>query len=236
MRRNVLIVSPDAGLRGTIEECLRPFGLLIRMLPAGDRESVTQRLAEQRVDLAVLDLDEPTLEGFAVAGLLVRSHPELPILALVRAGSPHPFRNGGDRRLRMVAKPVDPAQLPEIVLDMLPSAPHGRLTGVTAAGLMQLLALEAWSGVLVLDSPAGTGRLVIERGELIDADAHGERGEEAVYRIVEALSRPETEILIEQIAAPVERTIHRPLDGVLLDAVRRHDESLRAGPRGGAVS
>jgi CheY-like chemotaxis protein len=229
--KTILILEPDPYIRDSLLESLASYPDL-RVVAAAEVQTADRLLDEAQVDLVVVDLGSDLLDGFLVAARLVRTLPEVPVILLTREGAPQVSRELEENHLRVLRKPIELGRFREHVLALLASSPRGRLTGISAAGILQLLSLEARSGVLILVTSAGSGRLIIHEGQLVDAEAMGARGEEAVFRIADALSRPESEIVLEQLVGPVERTIHRPLNGVLLEAARRRDEGLRAGARG----
>ena len=233
MRKTILILERDGWLRGILQESLVSLNSEVRVVAAEAPEAACRLVDEAQVDLVVLDLGADHLDGFVVAARLLRALPEVPLIILTRDGAPQLSSELEERHLRALRKPVDAARLREHLLALLTRWPRGRLTGISAAGILQLLSLEARSGVLILNTAAGTGRLVIHEGQLVDAEARGARGEEAVFRISDALSRPETELVFEDLLGPFERTIHRHLEGMLLEAARRRDELEREGAAGG---
>jgi DNA-binding response OmpR family regulator len=236
MRKTILILERDSWLRGVLQESLEALSAEVGVIVAATPEAACQLVDEAQVDLVVLDLGAEHLDGFVVAARLLRTLPELPLIILTRDGAPQLSSELEERHLRTLRKPIDPERLREHALALLARSPRGRITGISAAGILQLLSLEARSGVLVLNTAAGSGRLVIHEGQLVDAEARGARGEEAVFRIADALSRPETELIFEDLLGPFERTIYRHLEGVLLEAARRRDELEREGAAGGETA
>ncbi|NPA06396.1 MAG: DUF4388 domain-containing protein [Chloroflexi bacterium] len=76
---------------------------------------------------------------------------------------------------------------------------------------------------VVLDTPQGLWTLYVEDGRVVHAEGpHGERGEDAVAT---ALVRREGTFHLEPGRLPATRTIQRPWNAVLLDALRRLDEA-----------
>jgi DNA-binding response OmpR family regulator len=238
VRKTTLILQGDAMLRETLSAALSPLEDELQVVAVGDLEQARRLLETRRVDLAVVDLAAPFLDGFILATSLLRSQPAVPVLALTRDGAPQLSPELDERHLRTLRKPVDPLRLREEVLSLAARSPRGRLTGVSAAGVLQLLNMESRSGVLVVDTPTGRCRLTVEDGQLLDAEGLDARGEEAVFRIAGALAQAESELVLEDLVGPVERTIHRSLDCVLLEAARRCDERLLAARRqpGGATA
>jgi CheY-like chemotaxis protein len=229
MRKNLIIVAPDARLRAALLECLAPCSHEVHAVAVADRTAAARLLAERRADLLVTDLSAPLMDGFVAACELLRSAPEVPVLALTHEAAPQVSTDLA-ASLRVLRKPLDLERFREQVLDLLRQAPRGRLSGVSLSGFLQLLSLEARSGVLYVDGGSGLGRLVVSHGELVDARVNELRGEEAAFRILETFAHRQCEILVEELAEPVERSIATPLMSLLLEAARRHDHFVREAP------
>lgn len=77
--RTVLVVDDDEFLRGSMVRTLEKHGY--RVLEAGDAFTARKAMAEaERVDLVVMDLVLPGLEGREAANLLLARDPEVRIL------------------------------------------------------------------------------------------------------------------------------------------------------------
>jgi DNA-binding NarL/FixJ family response regulator len=223
MRKNLIIVEPDPVLRAALLESLAPCSRELNPIAVADRAAAARLMAECRADLLVTDLGAPLMDGFVAACQLLRAAPEVPVLALAHQAAPQVSADLG-ANLRILRKPVDLDHFREQVMELLQRAPHGHLSGVSLSGFLQLLNMEARSGVLYLESSGGLGRLVVYEGELVDARTGATRGEEAAFRILEDFSRRQCEILVEELVEPVERTIGTPLMSLLLESARRHDD------------
>jgi len=225
MRKIVLIVEPEAHLREALVESLAPFDSEILPVAVADRGAAARVLEEHRVDLLVADLGCSLMDGFVTARQLLQLTPDVPVLALAREAAPQLSEDLGVA-LRLLPKPIDLTRFRDSVLLQLERAPRGHLSGVSIVGFLQLMEAEERSGVLVVDTQGGGGRLVVCDGELVDAESTGKRGEEAVFHIVQTLEESGGEIWVEKLVEPVHRTIQARLGWLLLEAARRRDEQL----------
>ena len=118
-------------------------------------------------------------------------------------------------------KPFNFQTLADTVRQTLARTSKGHLTGISLLGFLQLLNFEKKSCTLTVTSGDRSGRIHVSEGELINADLERLQGESAIFSI---LSWDDCEIEIS-VPQHVERLIHRPLHGVILEAARDLDES-----------
>jgi hypothetical protein len=111
---------------------------------------------------------------------------------------------------------------------MLADAMAGRLDQMGMFELLQTLEFNKKSGTLELfGTEDGDGRIALQDGAPIHAECEGLAGEEAMLRMVRQKAgqfslSPQVEV--------AERTIHKPMTNVLLEAGRREDESHAPPP------
>jgi DNA-binding response OmpR family regulator len=228
MRKNLVILAPDPCLRAALVESLAPYADELQPIAVPDRAAAARLLAERRADLLITDLAAPLMDGFVAACELLRSAPEVPVLALAHEAAPE-VSSDLAANLRILRKPLDLDSFREQVMDLLQRAPRGHLSGVSLPGFLQLLNLEGRSGLLYVEAAEGHGRLVVCEGELVDATMEDRRGEEAALHILaKSASRP-CEILVEELVSPPLRTISTPLMSLLLESARRRDDLAREG-------
>lgn len=76
----VLVVEDDAGVRSTLDQLLRFEGYRVRL--ADDGQHALEILADERPDVAVVDVVMPRLDGLSLCRMLRRRGDRLPILVL----------------------------------------------------------------------------------------------------------------------------------------------------------
>lgn len=120
------------------------------------------------------------------------------------------------------------------------AAPHGGLwCEVPELSLTDILQMyhQARRSITVLLSGPIAGRIWLEAGDIVDAEANGERGMSALSLLLEAESGL---VRTEPPRGPVTRTISAPFQSVILEAAQKLDErrrdSLLSGPPAAAHS
>jgi CheY-like chemotaxis protein len=119
----VLVVEDDASVRSLAVRTLRELGYTV--LEASDG-TVAQRVAagyEQVIDLLLVDVVMPGLDGNAVAERLVTARPSLRVLYMTGYTDHPAVRRGvAEDRHALVSKPFAPTQLARAVRDALDGA------------------------------------------------------------------------------------------------------------------
>jgi CRP-like cAMP-binding protein len=104
------------------------------------------------------------------------------------------------------------------------AAMRGRLDRMPPADLLQSLAIARATGQLVLDSAGRCALVTFQDGRLMHAELEGQTGEEVIY---EVLRWTEGTYEFQPGEIPPARTVDRDATGVLLEGLRRMDESIR---------
>ncbi len=100
----------------------------------------------------------------------------------------------------------------------------GTLGLFSLVDLFQLLASSSRTGRLAVEHPTGKARVYFDKGRVVHAEFNQHIGEEAVYTLF-ADERGSFEF---QIGLPApEESVHTSTENLMLEAIRRLDESLR---------
>jgi two-component system chemotaxis response regulator CheY len=131
MALTVLVVDDSAVMRAMVIKTLRLSGLPLNTVhEAGNGEEALQILDEQWVDLALVDINMPVMNGEEFLRR-VRQNPDttdLPIVVVSTEGSETRIHAIRERGAEFVHKPFSPAELRETIL---------HITGVSDAQLME---------------------------------------------------------------------------------------------------
>jgi DNA-binding NtrC family response regulator len=114
----ILVIEDDDHVRNTLTAILSRAGY--RVVPAGLVCDAIESLVANCIDLVLLDLKLPDMEGLALLSNLRLVYPELPVLIIT--GHPAMGFNDGAERFGAQGyflKPVDPAQLLTCVKEIL---------------------------------------------------------------------------------------------------------------------
>src|SRR6185503_7010242 len=176
----------------------------------------------------ICDLRMPKMDGLQVLSIVRRRFPELRTVVMTGA-SDEEFRS------RAYALGVDlfwlkpdTQQNMEMFLECLESllgrdADSG-FRGVQSKSLIDIIQMECLSQsstVMRITRGSLTGKIWIQAGELIDAETEGARGEAAFRRILEWKSGTFENLPPEPDR---ERTIHKPVNALLLETAQAMDE------------
>ncbi len=219
--KSVLIVDDDPVILTTIVNFLTTYSEDLELLRAGNGREALEVLERQQVDLLLTDLYMPGMDGFELLAHMVRSFSSVPVIVM----SGYEVPEIGDEierkgALHYLEKPFDFKTLAAKVSETLARTSKGHLTGISLLGFLQLLNFEKKSCTLTVTSDHRSGRIHVDEGELINADFERFVGESAVFEI---LSWDDCDIDVS-VPQRVERLIHRPLHGVILEAAKDLDE------------
>jgi CheY-like chemotaxis protein len=229
-RKSFLFVDDDAAFLAGIQ------GLFSEMacgkwdiFTAENHAQALALLAKLRVDVVVLDIGMPMMDGIQFLQLLGRTHPGQPVVMLSGEAT-------GERRkacleggaVLFLEKPVVPDGYAAIfaALDALAAAqPQGGFRGMMRrVGLQEVLQLECLgrkSSVLEIFTGKVHGRIFICEGSIVHADSGSLQGEVALYGLL-ALRGGEFNLL--PYNEPPRRTIEGHWESLLMEAARLNDE------------
>ena len=185
-------------------------------------------LAEQSVDLAVLDVNMPMLDGLQLLGIINRRHPGIKIAMLTgnatEAKRADALTNGAELFLE---KPVDTEGMRAVfnMLNDLISWRHEGFTGtLRQVGLTEIVQMECngrHSSILEIRNHELRGQVYIEDGVVTHAAIGTLVGERAFYRL---MSLKGGEFQVKPFKMPPQRTIENRWEFLLMDAARADDE------------
>ena len=186
-------------------------------------------LAKLRVDLVVLDVAMPGMDGIQFLQLLGRTHPGQQVAMLTGEATEERRKaclEGG--AALFLEKPVVPNGFANIfaALDALAGVqPQGGFRGMMRrVGLQEVLQLECLgrkSSVLEIFTGKVRGRIFICEGAIVHADSGALQGEVALYGML-ALRGGEFNLL--PYTEPPRRTIQGQWESLLMEAARLTDE------------
>lgn len=230
-RKCVLFVDDEPGFLNALCDILAPWaGDGWEILTAGDVAGALAILQSRPVDMVVLDLHMPVVNGVQLIGLLRRAYPQVIRVVLTDQASDTERTASLHAGAQLfLEKPVTQAgwrDLYEALEELLRLPPAEGFRGVLrAAGLQDILQMECLahnSSVLEVVSPSCTGRVFIEAGQLVHAEAGAKRGLEALEWL---LGLKGGEFSLHPFTPPPERTLTERWEFLLMEAARRRDEA-----------
>jgi predicted regulator of Ras-like GTPase activity (Roadblock/LC7/MglB family)/DNA-binding response OmpR family regulator len=172
----VLIVDEDARLLERFAAGLSARVPGVTVLTASRRADALRILDAEQID--VLVSDEPaSASGQGLLAHVSRAKPELTFLALGGHAA-----NGGPRE-GAAGKPVAVEVLAERVRQAVNGAASGQVRGFSLPTLMHLVQVEHKTCTLEIRESDRTAFLYFQQGQLMDAEAEGQQGTEALAAV-----------------------------------------------------
>jgi CheY-like chemotaxis protein len=195
---------------------------------ATSADAALAQLREKQVDLVLLDITMPMLDGLQLLGIINRRYPGLKIAVMTGSATESKradaLANGAELFLE---KPVT-ADGMKSVFNMLHDLISWNREGFTGAlrqvGLQEVIQVECngrHSSILEIRNPELRGQIYIEAGAVTHAAVGELAGEPAFYRL---LSLRGGEFELKPFKAPPQRTIDTRWEFLLMDAARATDE------------
>ena len=180
----------------------------------------------QKLDLILADMDLADMDGLTLLEELRKFDPNAKVVLTTNLASKEliarAFRTGA---LDVLEKPLNFEFLTDKIRELVSRedrALEGNLKMMSLASIVQINCEERNQAQLRLNYQGQTGVIYFRDGEMIHAEANGKTGEEAVY---ELLSWEDGAFQVQMGAQPSLRTITMPWSGVILEGMRRIDES-----------
>ena len=186
-------------------------------------------LQQTQVDLVVLDIGIPMVDGIQLLGIISRRYPEMKIVVMTGKANESNRATclAGGAEL-FIEKPVSPEGIKVVfnMLNDLVSWAHreGFSGALRQVGLPEVIQMECngrHSSILEIRNQQTLGQIYIETGAITHAAVGALTGEKAFNRL---LSLKGGEFQLKPFKAPPQRTVQSGWEVLLLEAARRHDE------------
>ncbi len=116
MNKTILLVDDDASVRESVEKVLRGAGYEV-VLAAGGLEAIAKFQA-QSIDVVLLDIGLPNLNGWEACRHLARERPNVPIVVIT--GQAGQFKSAlAAGAMALMEKPLDAHRLLDVVQEIL---------------------------------------------------------------------------------------------------------------------
>lgn len=233
-RKNILFVDDDANLLELIQELMSSFaGESWQVITACDVSRALTTMQRQTIDILVVDLHMPVVNGLQFLILLKRKYPN--VLKVVLTADP-----SDDNRAACLAsgaelfleKPTDDkgwkgiyTTLDRLVKFQPEEGFRGVLRRVGLQDVLQMECLARNSSVLNIRAGEVNGQVFVQGGEIVHAQTGDKSGETAFNELMR-LSGGEFEL--QSFAEPPARTIDGQWEFLLMEAARKRDED--SGP------
>jgi CheY-like chemotaxis protein len=185
-------------------------------------------LKDNPVDLVVLDIGMPMLDGLQLLGIINRRHPGTKIAVMTGSASESKRADALAKGAELfLEKPVT-ADGMRMVFNVLNDLVSWQREGFTGAlrhvGLQEVIQMECngrHSSILEIRNPEICGEIYIEAGVVTHAAVGPLTGEQAFHRL---LSLRGGQFQVKPFKLPPQRTIDSRWEFLLMDAARASDE------------
>lgn len=229
-RKKVLFVDDDADLLDLLRQLMSRFaGDSWEVLIAADVTDAMMLLQQRNVDLLVLDIRMPLVDGVQFLGILQRKYPNL--LKAVLTGEATDERRSaclGNGAELFLEKPRDEggwravyAMLNELVKLQPDDGFRGVLRHVGLQDVLQMECLARNSAVLQVRAGDKHGAVYVKTGQIVHAELGDASGERAFN---ELLTLAGGEFDLRPWSDPRELTISGSWEFLLMEAARARDE------------
>jgi CheY-like chemotaxis protein len=180
------------------------------------------------MDLVVLDIAMPVMDGLQLLTMLKRAHPSLPVVLLGGFVTPENRDYALKHGAALVLNKMDLAEGFDSIypaLEATAEMPDEGFKGmVRKVGLTELLQLECLgrkSSVLEINGADASGRIYISEGSIIHAEFGGIFGEKALARL---FGLKGGEFHLKAFTQPPRQTIDGQWEALLMEAAQTSDE------------
>jgi len=221
----ILIVEDDAAQARVLSRAiaLRRPDYLVLTSPNG--LEATRLLREEDVDLILTDLQMPEMNGLELLAWLLEHRPGVAVFTMTAYGNEqtiHQLSTYGP--VACFTKPVDVETVVTRMAESLQRDVRGHVRNLSLPGFLQLIEIERVTCTLNVEHDGRRGTLFVHAGELLDARSEHLAGEAAAMAM---LAWPNPSITISGNCAELTRSINKPLNFVIMDALRLQDENAR---------
>ena len=196
---------------------------------ATNHSQALEHLKAQPVDVVVLDIEMPVMDGIEFLRLLGRTHPNLRVVMLSARLDEAARKTSMDLGAALyLEKPTTPEGFKAVfaALDLLvTSGPKSGFRGVMQVGLQDVLQMECLSrksSILTVSTGSRRGAIYVCEGEIVHAESGPLQGEMALYGL---LGLSGGEFTLQPYLEPPRRTISGQYEFLLMEAARLRDEN-----------
>ena len=235
-RKKILFVDDDASLLDILRQIMGHFAAGgWEIFTAEDVSKALGVLQEHRVDLLVIDIHMPLVDGLQFLSLLQRKYPNVLKVVLTGDATEHHratcLSNGAELFLE---KPRDEggwksvyATLHELTRFQPEEGFHGVMRRVGLQDVLQMECLARNSSVLKIHAGHAHGTIYVKDGQIIHAQCGSRTGEDGFNYL---LGLAGGEFDVQPFAAPPTQSIAGSWEFLLMEAARKRDEEGDSSP------
>jgi CheY-like chemotaxis protein len=233
-KHSILFLDDDKDFLLTIQDLYGTMsGQSWDIHTAATPDRALEILEAERIDLVVVDINMPVIDGIQFLGILQRRHPKLKRAVLTGLGTPEKraacLANGADLFMEKSPSPDGYKSIFVMLGELLQWTPKEGFEGVLRkVGLQDVIQMECLarnSSILEIYNEHVLGQIYIEEGQLVHAVGGDLVGERALQRL---LSLPGGSFELAQFAPPENKSLSGSWEMLLMNAAQAMDESASA--------
>ncbi len=224
---SILVVDDEVDYVELLKRSLEKDDRYIVSTAYNGREAL-EIIEKEDLDMMILDLNMPVMDGIQLLTELHNRNIWLPVLILTGRQideQDKPYREFGI--VEYINKPAPMDKLKIKVGNILKARAHRDVIhGLSLATMLQVLELEKKTGVLTINLGKQDGRIFFKNGIVADIEVKGLSSKEAMQECLRFSNR-ERSISIEYVEHRKENRINKSLTEILLESLRRSDEETQ---------
>ena len=230
-RTSVLFVDDDTGFLDVVQKLMQAFSEgSWDVLTAPAAAHALALLRDRKIDLLVIDVHMPVIDGLQFLGLLHRKYPNV-VKVVLTGDATEQYRaaclsNGAELFLEKPVSQKGWQDLFNALDELLKFQPEEGFRGVLRrVGLQDVLQMECLarsSSVLEIVTEEFRGSVFVQDGQIIHAEVGEQSGEAAFNQL---LSLSGGEFNHKPFSEPPARTISGSWEFLLMEAARKRDEA-----------
>jgi CheY-like chemotaxis protein len=234
--RHVLFVDDEPDFLRVAQDTFGPLsGGLWHIYTVTSMDAALDQLKQQKMDLLVVDVNMPLIDGVQFLSLLGKRYPDLKKVSLTAFAAEEKrsacLAAGAELFIEKPQSAEGFKAVFAMLEDLMNWAPQqgfqGMLRRVGLQDVIQMECLGRNSSVLEIYNQHVVGRIYIENGSIIHAHGGDLKGEHALHRL---LALPGGSFELVPFEMPPEITINGPWEFLLMEAARVRDELAAQAP------
>jgi CheY-like chemotaxis protein len=227
-KQTILIVEDDNKIIELLKETIKEVGNTCNIKVSHNGKEALEVLAKEKIDLALLDIRMPVMDGVQVLAELHNKNIWVPIIIMTA----HSVKDIETNLLEYgivdyLSKPLDLDKLKDGIKEVLKNREQkDSISGMSLAAILQVLEMEQRTGVISIKAGNKDGRIFFRKGRVVDIEAGGLSPEEALGDLLDNMGS-EKEISIEYLNHKKSERINKSLTEILLEASRLLDEDKK---------